>query len=157
MPGSAQLRVNLGDFELNLNSGELQRNGHRRRLPKQSFRILTILLERPGQVVTREELCKELWPGGTFVDFEHSLNSAVRRLREAFNDSADEPKFIETLPRLGYRYLGPPIIPLDKTEQVNGIAAIASTIALETLPAQPACPMVESPPRSPAPAQALSQ
>src|SRR5215471_13072311 len=107
MPGTAQPRVRLGDFELNLQSGELWSNGHRLRLPQQSFRILTILLKTPGEVVTREELRKELWPDNTFVDFEHGVNSAVRRLREALNDSAEQPKFIETLPRLGYRYLGP--------------------------------------------------
>src|SRR5215471_6008980 len=109
MPGTAQPRVRLGDFELNLQSGELWSNGHRLRLPQQSFRILTILLKTPGEVVTREELRKELWPDNTFVDFDHGVNSAVRRLREALNDSAEEPKFIETLPRLGYRYLGPPV------------------------------------------------
>src|SRR5215831_16929933 len=107
MPGKVQPRVSFGDFELDLQSGELQKSGFRRRLPRQSFRILTILLERPGEVVSREQLRKDLWPEDTFVDFEHGLNSAVRRLREALNDSADEPKFIETLPRLGYRYLGP--------------------------------------------------
>src|SRR5215831_7406073 len=107
MPDAAQLLGCFGNFELSLQSGEPQRNGHRRRLPQQSFRILTILLKRPGEVVTREELRKELWPEDTFVDFEHGVNSAVRRLREALNDAADEPKFIETLPRLGYRYLGP--------------------------------------------------
>src|SRR5215472_4311808 len=109
MPDAAQPLVRFGNFELDLQSGELQRNGHRRRLPQQSFRILTILLKKPGEVVTREELRKELWPEHTFVDFEHGVNSAVRRLREALNDSAEEPKFIETLPRLGYRYLGPPV------------------------------------------------
>ncbi|HKE33861.1 MAG TPA: winged helix-turn-helix domain-containing protein, partial [Candidatus Acidoferrum sp.] len=109
MPDAAQPLVRFGNFELDLQSGELQRNGHRRRLPQQSFRILTILLKRPGEVVTREELRKELWPEDTFVDFEHGVNSAVRRLRAALNDAADEPKFIETLPRLGYRYLGPPV------------------------------------------------
>src|SRR5215469_962196 len=108
MPNATQPLVCFGDFELNLQSGELQRNGHRRRLPQQSFCVLTILLNSPGEVVTREELRKELWPEDTFVDFEHGVNSAVRRLREALNDSADEPRFIETLPRLGYRYLGPP-------------------------------------------------
>ena len=109
MSGTTQPWVRLGDFELNLQSGELWRNGHRLRLPQQSFRILTILLNAPGEVVTREELRKQLWPDNTFVDFEHGVNSAVRRLREALNDSAEEPKFIETLPRLGYRYLGPPV------------------------------------------------
>ena len=109
MSGTAQPRVRLGDFELNLQSGELWKNGYRLRLPQQSFRILTILLKTPGEVVTREELRKELWPDNTFVDFEHGVNSAVRRLREALNDSAEEPRFIETLPRLGYRYLGPPV------------------------------------------------
>jgi TolB-like protein/DNA-binding winged helix-turn-helix (wHTH) protein len=109
MPGNAQPSVSFGDFELDLKSGELQKNGIRRRLPRQSFRILAILLQRPGDVVAREELRRDLWANDTFVDFEHSLNSAIRRLREALADSAENPKFIETLPRLGYRYLGPPI------------------------------------------------
>jgi eukaryotic-like serine/threonine-protein kinase len=101
--------VRFGDFQVNLQSGELQKHGIRLRLPGQSLTILTTLLERQGEIVTREELQKTLWPQDTYVDFEHSVNSAVKRLREALNDSADNPRFVETLPRLGYRYIGPPV------------------------------------------------
>jgi len=101
--------VHFGDFQLNLQSGELRKHGIRLRLPGQSLTILAALLERHGQIVTREELRKTLWAEDTFVDFEHSVNSAVKRLREALNDSADNPRFVETLPRLGYRYIGPPV------------------------------------------------
>jgi len=101
--------IHFGDFELNPQSGELLKDGIRLRLPGQSFKILVMLLERANEVVTREELQKRLWPADTFVDFEHSVNSAVKRLREALNDSAEEPRFIETLPRLGYRYIGPAV------------------------------------------------
>ena len=100
--------VRFGDFQLNLRSGELHKHGIRLRLPGQSLTILATLLERQGEIVTREELRKTLWPEDTFVDFDHSVNSAVKRLREALNDSADNPRFVETLPRLGYRYIGPP-------------------------------------------------
>src|SRR5579859_2027111 len=102
-------KIHFGDFELNPQSGELLKHGIRLRLPGQSFKILAMLLEKPNEVVTREELQKKLWPADTFVDFEHSVNSAVKRLREALNDSAEEPRFIGTLPRLGYRYIGPTV------------------------------------------------
>ena len=101
--------VRFGDFQVNLQSGELHKHGIRLRLPGQSLTILATLLERAGEIVTREELRKTLWPEDTYVDFEHSVNSAVKRLREALNDSADNPRYVETLPRLGYRYIGPPV------------------------------------------------
>ena len=99
--------VRFGVFAVNLRSGELHKHGLRVRLPNQAFKILAILLDRPGEVVTREELQELLWPGDTFVDFEHSLNSAIKKLREALSDSADHPRYIETLPRLGYRFVAP--------------------------------------------------
>ena len=99
--------VRFGSFEVNLRSGELRKHGLKIRLPGQPFRILAILLERPGEVVTREELRKSLWPEDTFVDFEHSLNSAVKKLRTALGDSAENPRYIETLPRNGYRFVAP--------------------------------------------------
>lgn len=98
--------VRFGDFALDLRSGELTRDGQRCLLPEQPFRILTLLLRQPRTVVTREELRRELWNDGTFVDFEHGLNAAVKRLREALGDSAVTPRFIETLPRRGYRFIG---------------------------------------------------
>jgi TolB-like protein/tetratricopeptide (TPR) repeat protein len=99
--------IRFGTFELDVRSREL-RNGHRRiRLQDQPFEILHLMLQRPGHVVTREELCERLWPTGTFVDFEHSLNAAVKRLRAALGDDADHPTFVETLPRRGYRFIAP--------------------------------------------------
>ncbi len=102
----AQDRICFGEFELSLRTRELQKNGERFDLQEQPFLVLTALLERPGQLVTREELIKRLWAEDTFVDFEHSLNKAVKRLREALHDSAEKPQFIETLPRRGYRFIG---------------------------------------------------
>ena len=98
--------VRFGAYEADLRAGELRKNGLRIRLPEQPFRVLTILLEQPGEIVTREELQKLLWPDGTFVDFEQGLNAAVKRLREALDDSAETPHLIETLPRRGYRFKG---------------------------------------------------
>jgi len=99
--------IPFGPFEADLSSQELRKHGVRLRLPRQSFQILMMLLERPGVLVTREELRQALWHTETFVDFEHGLNAAINRLREALGDSADHPKFIETLPRRGYRFIGP--------------------------------------------------
>lgn len=98
--------VRFGDCALDLRSGELIRDGRRCFLPEQPFLILTLLLRQPRTVVTREDLRRELWHDGTFVDFEHGLNAAVKRLREALGDSATTPRFIETLPRRGYRFIG---------------------------------------------------
>jgi DNA-binding winged helix-turn-helix (wHTH) protein/Tol biopolymer transport system component len=100
-------RIRFGEFELNLHTRELQKNGDRFDLQEQPFLVLTTLLEHSGELVSREELIKKLWPSDTFVDFEHSLNKAVKRLREALQDSAEEPRFIETLPRRGYRFIAP--------------------------------------------------
>ena len=97
--------VRFGVFEVNLAAGELRRNGARIRLQEQPFQILAFLLERPGEVVTREELRRKLWPSDTFVDFDHSLNTAVNKLREALGDSASSPRYVETLARRGYRFL----------------------------------------------------
>ncbi len=104
---SADHTVRFGVFELDIRSGELRKSGARIRLQEQPLQILSLLLERPGEIVTREAICKKLWPDGTFVDFDHSLNAAVVRLREALDDSADNPRFIETVPRRGYRFIAP--------------------------------------------------
>ncbi|MGA8309386.1 MAG: winged helix-turn-helix domain-containing protein [Terriglobales bacterium] len=98
--------VRFGVFAVDLAAGELRKNGVRIRLQEQPFQILAILLERPGDVVTREELRQRLWPADTFVDFDHSLNTAVNKLREALGDSASSPRYVETLARRGYRFLG---------------------------------------------------
>ncbi len=99
--------VRFGVFEFDLRSGELRKHGIRIKLQEQPCQILAILLEHRGEMVTREELQGRLWPSDTFVDFDHSLNTAVMRLREALNDSSENPRFIETLPRRGYRFVAP--------------------------------------------------
>ena len=93
-------------FEVNLQTGELRRKGQKVKLQDQPFRVLAVLLERPGEVVTREELRSKLWPADTFVDFDHSLNAAIKRLRSALGESAEKPIFIETMARRGYRFIG---------------------------------------------------
>jgi Tol biopolymer transport system component/DNA-binding winged helix-turn-helix (wHTH) protein len=97
----------FGVFELDLRAGELRRQGAKVKLQEQPFQVLAQLLEKPGEVVTREELRSRLWPADTFVDFDHSLNAAIRRLRDALGDSADNPRFVETVARRGYRFLAP--------------------------------------------------
>ena len=97
----------FGLFEADLENARLTRKGVRIRLQEQPFRILAMLLERPGQIVTREELRPELWPTGTYVDFDGSLNAALKRLRSALDDDADNPRFIETIPKRGYRFIAP--------------------------------------------------
>jgi TolB-like protein/DNA-binding winged helix-turn-helix (wHTH) protein len=99
-------RIRFGEFELNLRTRELTNNGSTADLQEQPFLVLTALLADPGELVLREQLIQRLWPADTHVDFERSLNKAVKRLREALNDSADRPRFVETLPRRGYRFIG---------------------------------------------------
>jgi len=99
--------VRFGEFELDLRTGELRTKGHHIILQEKPFQILTALLERPGEMVAREDLIKRLWPAGTFVDFDLGLNKAVNRLREALGDSAEQPRFIETFPKRGYRFVAP--------------------------------------------------
>jgi len=100
-------RVRFGPFELDRRTGELWKAGSRINLPDQPFQVLKTLLERPGELVSREELRHRLWSAETFVDFEHGLNAAIRRLRDALGDSAEVPRFVETLPRRGYRFIAP--------------------------------------------------
>jgi Tol biopolymer transport system component/DNA-binding winged helix-turn-helix (wHTH) protein len=100
--------IRFSIFELDLNAGELRRNGAKVKIQEQPFRILATLLERPGEIVTKEELRGKLWPADTFVDFDHGLNAAVRRLREALGDSAETPRFVETVARRGYRFISLP-------------------------------------------------
>jgi eukaryotic-like serine/threonine-protein kinase len=101
------LRFRFCQFEIDLTSGRLYQNGHRVPLPPKSFELLRALVERPGEIVTREELRAKLWAADTFVEFDDSLNHAVQKLRQALGDSAEQPQFIETLPRYGYRFIGP--------------------------------------------------
>ena len=107
LSATPQRIVSFGSFEVDLGSRELRRQGLKISLQDQPFRLLALLLERAGQVVSREELRDKLWPADTFVDFDHSLNTAVRKLREALGDSAETPRYVETLARRGYRFVAP--------------------------------------------------
>src|SRR5438874_13420381 len=119
--------VRFGVFEVDFAAGELRKHGIRIKLRgEQPFQVLSILLEQPGEVITREELCKKLWPADTFVDFEHSLATAIGKIREALGDSADNPRYIETLPRRGYRFIADVAVvkrPIDKMEFVHAGAS----------------------------------
>jgi TolB-like protein/DNA-binding winged helix-turn-helix (wHTH) protein/Tfp pilus assembly protein PilF len=109
MPDATQTPAvrRFGTFDINLQSGELCKNGMRLRLSGQPFQVLAILVDRPGEVVTREEFHSKLWPADTFVDFDHGLNNAVARIREVLDDSPDTPRYVETIPRRGYRFIAP--------------------------------------------------
>lgn len=100
-------RYRFGVFEADASAVELRRKGVRVKLNAQPFQVLVMLLERPGELLTREEISRELWPDGTFVDYEHGVNSAVNRIREALGDTASNPRFVETLARRGYRFVAP--------------------------------------------------
>ncbi|HEV2247161.1 MAG TPA: winged helix-turn-helix domain-containing protein [Terriglobia bacterium] len=108
-------RVRFGIFEADLSSGELRRDGLKVKIQEMPFQVLVSLLERPGEVVTREDLRKRLWPADTFVDFEHGLSKAINKLREALGDDANNPRFVETLTRRGYRFIGP----VERTDHNN--------------------------------------
>jgi cholera toxin transcriptional activator len=100
-------RYRFGTFEADASTAELRRQGIRIKLNEQPFQVLLLLLERPGELLTREQISRELWPDGTFVDYEHGVNSAINRIREALGDTAGSPRFIETLARRGYRFVAP--------------------------------------------------
>jgi len=106
-PSSSGRRVRAGLFEVDLVSGEVHKSGRKVPLQEQPFRVLAMLLERPGEIITREELQASLWPADTFVGFDEGINTAIRKLRIVFGDSADNPRFIETIPRRGYRFIAP--------------------------------------------------
>jgi DNA-binding winged helix-turn-helix (wHTH) protein len=99
--------VRFGTFEADLSARQLRKSGVRIKLQRQPFEILAMLLERPGELVTREDVQQRLWPTDTFVDFDHGVNTAINRLREALGDSAENPRFIETVPRRGYQFIAP--------------------------------------------------
>ncbi len=111
MPGSIESHIiRFGSFEVDLRTGELRRNGVAVKLQGQPFQILAMLLEHPGELVTREDIRRRLWADDTFVDFEHSLNAAVKRLREALGEDAATTRFVETVPRRGYRFITPVVV-----------------------------------------------
>ena len=99
--------VRFGLFELDLKAGQLSRNGTKLRLPQQPLQLLAMLLERPGEILTRDELRQRLWSSDVFVDFDHGLNKSIQKLRDALGDSATSPRYIETIPRVGYRFIAP--------------------------------------------------
>src|SRR6266851_384079 len=114
VPVSANLSSRItrfSTFEVNLHTGELRQRGQKLKLQEQPLQVLAALLERPGELVTREELRSKLWPADTFVDFDHSLNAAIKRLRDALGESAETPIFVETVARRGYRFIGNVEIP----------------------------------------------
>jgi len=123
--------IRFGTFEADLRAGELRHNGVKIRLQEQPFQVLAMLLERPGEIVTREELHSRLWPADTFVDFDHGLNAAVKRLRDALGDSAENPRFIQTIPRRGYRF----VAPVEKIEAAPTSAKPEQTPSPGSLPA----------------------
>jgi TolB-like protein/DNA-binding winged helix-turn-helix (wHTH) protein/Tfp pilus assembly protein PilF len=120
--------VRFATFQVDLRSGELRKQGVKIKVQEQPFRVLTVLLQRPGEVVTREELRNQNWSPDTFVDFENSLNTAINKLRDALGDSADNPRFIETLPRRGYRFIAP--VSSDRQEK-SPVASEESKVADE--------------------------
>jgi Tol biopolymer transport system component/DNA-binding winged helix-turn-helix (wHTH) protein len=121
--------VRFGLFELDLDSRELRKSGARIKLQEQPFQILALLVERPGAIVTREELQKKLWPGDTFVDFDLSLNSAVKKLRQALNDDSENPRFVETLYRRGYRFIAPVHL-ADSSHQIQLVESRSGSASL---------------------------
>lgn len=137
--------VRFGPFEVDLRAGELRKQDRRIRLPDQPLHILTVLLEHPGEMVTREELRQRLWPADTFVDFDHGLNNAINRLREALGDSVEKPTYIETIPRRGYRFIaavedtGPAAVQESQKQVRAGLDALTDPASLtlrEDIPGQ---------------------
>src|SRR5690349_11194257 len=142
-PSSQPSVIRFAEYEADLRSGELWRQGHRLQLQDKPFQVLAALLQKPGELVTREELRQSLWAADTFVDFEHGLNTAVNKVREALRDSANNPRFIETLPRRGYRFIGPinnsgqaQAVPPTQSETQSAAANVATTIQND-LPSAP--------------------
>src|ERR1700732_2759922 len=124
-------RTRFGAFDVDLRSGEVYKYGIRLKLQDQPFQVLSLLLEHEGDVVTREELRQKLWPGDTFVDFDNGLNSAIKKLRQVLGDSAEHPRFIETLPRRGYRWFAPG----EGNRDISASAQVAIPSVNEAVPA----------------------
>ena len=131
MESSGPQIIRFGTFELDVRAGELHKQGVKIKLQEQPLRVLEMLLAHPGQLVTREELRSRVWPSDTFVDLDHSLNKAINKVREALNDSADSPRFVETVPRRGYRMISGPA-------KASGRIESLAVLPLEDLAHQPA-------------------
>ncbi len=133
-PLSDARRMRFGIYEADIRAGELSRDGVKVKLQEQPFQVLLVLLERPGEVVTREDLRQRIWPADTFVDFDHSLNTAINKLREALRDSAANPRFIETKARRGYRFIAPVQVVGNGSEPQPVIASASEPVATEPVP-----------------------
>src|SRR5215469_2494487 len=129
-------KYKFGDFEADLKAGELRKSGARLRLQMQPFQVLVALLERPKEVVTREELRQRLWPQDTFVDFDHGLNTAMVKLRDVLGDSASAPKYIETIAKRGYRFLRDPEAVPEQAPDIARQAIVEAQPKLEPSPAK---------------------
>ncbi len=140
MPQNHSRVARFGVFELDLSAGELRKSGVKLRLQGQPFQVLALLLERAGDVVTREELQQKLWPSDTFVDFDHSLNTAINKVREALGDSASSPRYVETLARRGYRFIAP--VQNEVQSNVPNDATSANADSAPTRTATPGPPSV---------------
>jgi DNA-binding winged helix-turn-helix (wHTH) protein len=121
----------FGQFELDLVAGELRRNARRVRLQPQPFKLLALLARRAGSLVAREDIRSELWPEGTFVDFDQSVNFAIKQIREALGDSAERPLYIETVPRRGYRFIAPVEAPASPAPLAQAPGAPGTTVRLQ--------------------------
>jgi len=122
-PAETDGPIRFGTFEVDPLAGELRKSDRKIRIQEQPFRILVLLLERPGEIVSRDYIIQRLWPDGTFVDYEHSVNTAIRKLREALGDDPDSPRFVETVPRRGYRFIGPVNDVAAPTLRTDGISS----------------------------------
>ncbi len=134
LPQNRSRVARFGLFELDLSAGELRKSGVKLRLQGQPFQVLGLLLERAGEVVTREELQQKLWPSDTFVDFDHSLNTAINKVREALGDSASSPRYVETLARRGYRFIAPVETPPQVAARTQAEAPQASADSRQSSP-----------------------
>jgi TolB-like protein/DNA-binding winged helix-turn-helix (wHTH) protein/Tfp pilus assembly protein PilF len=138
--------IHFGVFELDLKAAVLRKHGVRLKLSEQPFQVLSVLLEKPGEIITREELRNRLWPSDTFVDFDHGLNNAVMRLREALGDDSENPRFIETIPRRGYRFIAPvsgfvptvPMAPVSEHDNTSNQGAKSGESEIRTIPSKQA-------------------
>jgi Tol biopolymer transport system component/DNA-binding winged helix-turn-helix (wHTH) protein len=124
-------RIRFGEFELDVRAGELRRGERRVRLQEQPLQILLMLLQHPGQVVTREEICSRLWPDDTIVEFDHSIGTAIKKLRQALGDEAENPRYVETLPRRGFRFIFPEVVAIPAATAAGPGAGVREPVATE--------------------------
>ena len=128
----------FGPFELDPGEGALSRNGTRLKLQDLPYRLLVVLLERPGEIISREEIRQRLWPENTFVEFDNSLSVAIRKVRDSLGDDAEAPRYVETIPRRGYRFLAPvSVVEGEKPKQASPRAAALSPVAVPEHTASP--------------------